>query len=274
MKLIQTLSKFNKHSWRLKHLGLGFMGFRVIVHLCWVILMFAVRGVVVAKVSATGHMCRKASCSHYGPEIRFPFWIKDKQPDYCGYPGFQVFCHKGRTLLHFEYLANTSLQGTQIVLSKNISVFGINYATQEIEVDNFTSNLKLLSTSTSLPSAPPHFMKPRPHYYEQYYDDAPSTFFNCSSSVEYPIISVMLTSPGGETFPVYCMSDFEVTSQLLLNCTKVFNSSLPFYLFVNDRYEWSIPDCRECEAKGKYCKLMNNITASTTCVPNVPKGTW
>ncbi|KAK1375378.1 hypothetical protein POM88_031571 [Heracleum sosnowskyi] len=248
------------------------MGFQVIVHLWWVILMFAVRGVVVAKVSAAGHECRSTSCSHDGPEIRFPFWIKDKQPDHCGYPGFQVFCDTGKTLLHFEYLANTSLQRTQIIHPYNVSVLGINYATQEIQVDILiTNNLKLVSTSTSLP--PPLFRKIRHPYYDQNYDGPNTSFFNCSSRAQ-DSISVMLTSAGGETFPVDCLVDSYPTSFRILNCIKVFNSSLPFYLLedIEEYYyiDWSIPDCRECEAKGEYCKLMDNITSrsnTTTCVP-------
>lgn len=33
-----------------------------------------------------------ASCGNRGPDIRFPFRIKDKQPDHCGYPGFDLSC--------------------------------------------------------------------------------------------------------------------------------------------------------------------------------------
>lgn len=257
------------------------MGFQVIVHLSWVILLFAVRGSVVAKVSAAGHECRNANCSRYGPEIRFPFWIIDKQPEQCGYPGFGVLCHEGETLLHIEYLANTSLQGTQIFLSNNLSLFEIDYKSQKIVLGesgySFTNNLKLVSTSTSLPSALFHFGKIRPENVDQIYDKPNTTFFNCSSTIQHSI-PAMLTYPGGQTFPVDCLHDFTDNNYYYItNCTKVFSSSLPFNLL--DSYyfemEWSIPDCRECEAKGEYCELMNNITGSngTACVPK-PQGKW
>ncbi|CAK7322572.1 unnamed protein product, partial [Dovyalis caffra] len=33
-----------------------------------------------------------ASCGNHGPVIRFRFRIKDKKPEYYGYPGFDVSC--------------------------------------------------------------------------------------------------------------------------------------------------------------------------------------
>ncbi|KAJ6377794.1 hypothetical protein OIU78_028087 [Salix suchowensis] len=35
------------------------------------------------------------SCGSRGVDIRFPFWIKDRQPDQCGYPGFALSCIDG-----------------------------------------------------------------------------------------------------------------------------------------------------------------------------------
>ncbi|KAL8113055.1 hypothetical protein AgCh_020400 [Apium graveolens] len=253
------------------------MGFQVIVQLWWVTIMFAVRGVV-AKVSAAGDECStNESCSPYGPEIRFPFWIKDKQPKYCGYPGFGVVCSEGETLLHIKYLANTSLQGTHISFSKYLSVTDIDYTSQTIGVDNYyyvtnnNNNLKLVSTSTSLPSAPPHFRKLRPFDVDL---KPHATFFNCSSTIGN---SQSLTNTDGQTFPVRYLYDSTYTSQISLNnCTKLFSSSLDSYILERafEYMHWSIPDCRECEAKGEYCKLMNNITSSnttTSCGVPVPK---
>ncbi|KAJ6959247.1 hypothetical protein NC653_037534 [Populus alba x Populus x berolinensis] len=37
-----------------------------------------------ASLNCTG------SCGNRGPDIRFPFRIKDKQPDHCGYPGYDL----------------------------------------------------------------------------------------------------------------------------------------------------------------------------------------
>ena len=39
-----------------------------------------------ASLNCTG------SCGNRGPDIRFPFRIKEKEPDHCGYPGFDLSC--------------------------------------------------------------------------------------------------------------------------------------------------------------------------------------
>ena len=44
--------------------------------------------------------CLELQCG-YGPPIRFPFRLKDRQPDqHCGYPGFDLYCsHNNDTVL-------------------------------------------------------------------------------------------------------------------------------------------------------------------------------
>jgi hypothetical protein len=41
-----------------------------------------------ASLNCTG------SCGNRGLHIRFPFWIKDRQPEQCGYPGFDLSCNE------------------------------------------------------------------------------------------------------------------------------------------------------------------------------------
>jgi len=42
---------------------------------------------------------QKAKCKKHGPAIKFPFRL-DKQPEYCGYPGFVLSCNqRNETLL-------------------------------------------------------------------------------------------------------------------------------------------------------------------------------
>ncbi|KAK1371304.1 hypothetical protein POM88_037396 [Heracleum sosnowskyi] len=256
------------------------MAFRVFVYLSWVILVFSFRGVVAGAVEE----CRITRCSHHGPEIRFPFWIKDKQPEHCGYPGFQVSCYRGKTLLQFRYLANTSLPGIQLFLSKEVSVRSIKYAYQIIDLDTSyysTNNLKFFSTSTLSPSAriPLSFQERNLEYYP---DTESTTFVSCPSRVngESDVTSpVMLATLSGQVFPVYYFDDYEDTSYpSLTSCSRVFDSSIPYnYL---SRYwffdlQWSTPNCVKCEAKGEYCKLKKDRTTSniktanhsTICLP-------
>ncbi|KAK1375366.1 hypothetical protein POM88_031559 [Heracleum sosnowskyi] len=243
-------------------------------------LLLAIRGVVAAQSEDSGEECWNRRCSHHGPDIRFPFWLKDKQPAHCGYPGFGVSCERGKTLLQFQYLANTSLQGTQLLLLKNISIQSINYSSQEIAFvsrHQLTNSLKLVSLSTSSPSSPPHFGKLRPFIYPEQKEAGQYIFTNgtsvsCSSGIKdnyifYGLVPGVLTSISGQTFPVYFLEDVRRpnTRPSITSCTKIFDSSLPYELLeAHNRFiiNWSTPNCGKCEAKGEYCKLRKNSTNS------------
>ncbi|KAL8113051.1 hypothetical protein AgCh_020396 [Apium graveolens] len=201
------------------------MGFQVLVDLSVIMLVLAIRGVVAAKAEDSGEECWNTRCSHHGPDIRFLFWLEDKQPAHCGYPGFGVSSHRGKTLMQFQYLANTSVQGTQLFLSTNMSVESINYSSQErvFVSQQLTNSLKLVCLSTSSPSSPPHFVY-------------------CLEDVRRPNTRPSITS-----------------------CTKVFDSSLPYKIleaYIRFIINWSNPNCGKCEAKREYCKLRKNSTSS------------
>ncbi|KAJ6370423.1 hypothetical protein OIU76_028658 [Salix suchowensis] len=53
--------------------------------------LFYVLFVVFVAGHGAGLNCT-GSCGNDGPDIRFPFRIKDEQPDHCGYPGFDLSC--------------------------------------------------------------------------------------------------------------------------------------------------------------------------------------
>ncbi|KAJ6420622.1 hypothetical protein OIU84_028050 [Salix udensis] len=53
--------------------------------------LFYVLFVVFVAGHGAGLNCT-GSCGNSGPDIRFPFRIKDEQPDHCGYPGFDLSC--------------------------------------------------------------------------------------------------------------------------------------------------------------------------------------
>lgn len=242
------------------------MDCRAFVYPLWITLVFSISKVVAEKAEVLGEECGIKRCSHHGPEIRFPFWLKDRQPEHCGLPGFRVSCHKGKTWLELQYLANTSLQGNQLFLSKEVLVSLINYTSQEIETrymfdNNLKLDLKLVPTSTISLSA----IAPSPGLEYEYN----TTFFSCSSIVktEFSIDHlVMLTSLSGQTFPVYYLTDLEDTSEpSITSCIKVFNSSLPFSILEEywSTINWSTPNCRKCEAKGEYCKMKNGTSSNS-----------
>ncbi|KAL8106290.1 hypothetical protein AgCh_029907 [Apium graveolens] len=243
------------------------MNFQVFVNLSLVILVVAIRGSAAEKAEAADEECRTGRCTHHGPEIRFPFQLKEWQPERCGLPGFRVSCYRGKTMLHIQYLANTTLPGIQLLLYKEQSIRSINYKSQEIELDpyDFTNTLKLVSTSISTQSTTV------PPFEGLYSRGSNGTFVSCSSRVDgqSDVLPAVLTSLRGQAFPVYYLQAY-ISSDvpIITSCTKIFSSSLPNGLLAgrfSPTISWSTPNCGICEAKGKYCKLTNNGT-STICL--------
>ncbi|KAK1351775.1 hypothetical protein POM88_054058 [Heracleum sosnowskyi] len=129
------------------------MGFQIFIYHSWpILLLLAISGVA---AEAVGDECKIKRCSHHGPEIRFPFQLKDRQPEHCGLPGFRVSCYKRQTLLELQYLANTSLPGIHLFIYIHVLIRFINYTAQVIYVSGqpkVNANLTFVSTPTSSPS--------------------------------------------------------------------------------------------------------------------------
>ncbi|GER46401.1 RING/U-box superfamily protein [Striga asiatica] len=108
--------------------------------------------------------CKPTSCKKHGPKIRFPFRIKKRSPEYCGYRGFEVFCNeKNETML----LLPSSVQ---------VAVKHIDYVTQQIHLYDPENCLprKLPQLNLSSSNSPFRFS----------YDNYNYTMFNCSAPFE------------------------------------------------------------------------------------------
>ena len=63
--------------------------------------------------------CLPALCSPTGPQVRFPFRIRDQQPSACGFPGFDLSCNEqNKTILHLtpirSYIVNKISYSAQV----------------------------------------------------------------------------------------------------------------------------------------------------------------
>lgn len=220
-----------------------------VIYLFLVILVLIITRVVAAKSKVAGDECRTKRCSRHGPGIRFPFHLKDRQPEHCGLPGFQVSCDGGEAFLELQYLANTSLQGIQLFLSTGQSVYSINYKSQTIEIGRSLqiqiNNVTLVSTSTSWPSA----VAPHPFGGARFSTNINTTFATCSSRVAGQS-EFLLTSLDGQAFLVNYFDNMVAYNQpSITSCTKVFNSSFPSYILDGwyATLNWSTPNCGKCE---------------------------
>ncbi|XP_057470430.1 rust resistance kinase Lr10-like [Actinidia eriantha] len=204
--------------------------------------------------------CMPARCGHKGPSIRFPFWLKDHQPQHCGYPhpDFTVSCSptNKQTLLHY--------------FSLNLSVLHIDYQSQFVKHEKTIASpfLTLPNVSSS------RFIDYE--LYEKY------AIFSCpSANVKLSYVNgygygydriTCLSRPG----PYYIcgIADYTFIMRGLLSCTKMSNISSNYFsllLSLEDRgsyLSWNTPDCFDCEIEGKYCRERNNSRKhETECFP-------
>ncbi|XP_061999010.1 rust resistance kinase Lr10-like [Rosa rugosa] len=184
-------------------------------------------------------------CSDHSPPIHFPFRLKDRQPDHCGYPGFVVSCNdRHETVL-------------DLPIPVKFFVPSIDYKSQEIEVlpyiyDSDYCLLHIINISVS----PFHL-----EYTENY------TLFNCSSvgmasRNDYGVVPCLSSSD----HQIYAVLSSE-NIQALQSCTKMYN-----VLSVPSIMSWSQPNCTKCEAAGKMCRLKNNNTKSEVECIDLRKG--
>ena len=205
------------------------------------------------RIFAQVDECQVSRCSDQGPEIQFPFMLRHRQPEYCGYPGFELYCtEKNQTMLH---LSN----------SVKLLVKKINYKSQEVQVHDpddcrVTQFLKL-----NLSASP---FKIQEKHQEDY------SLLKCSSTTEdsksyslYPVLC--FTIPGYTVYAAPSMYSIYFLDQP--SCYKICNVSLPYSLPEKENVfplNWDKPICRSCEAKGWKCRLKksNSTEPETYCV--------
>ena len=112
------------------------------------------------------YSCPELRCGHHGPPIRFPFQLKDRQPNqHCGYPGFDLYCNdKNDTLLELP----TSLK---------VFVKQIDYKSQLIQVTDSDNCFLRKIPGLHLSSPPFQFKKSLYNY----------SLFNCICRLPDPL---------------------------------------------------------------------------------------
>ena len=190
-------------------------------------------------------------CGKDGPAIRFPFRLKDTQPDHCGYPGFDLSCtDQNDTVL-------------QLPTSVKVSIKHIDYKSQLIQVSDphncFPRHIRGLNLSSS------------PFQFNEIYIFDYS-IFNCTRTSTTNYLVGCLSNP---RYSVYAVGSYAYIDDLI-SCTKMYNvSSVPFSIWNSPflKLNWSRPMCGHCEVKGKKCRLKNNSTEIKTECFNLSKDT-
>ena len=196
-----------------------------------------------------GHnRCPQLRCREDGPAIRFPFRLKDRQPDqYCGYPGFDLYCNdKNDTVL-------------ELPTSVKAFVKHIDYKSQLIIVTDSDNCFPRKIQGINLSSPPFQF-------YDRKIDSYLSDFglFNCTPETDTDS-SDLIPCLSSSRHPVYAFSSFAYVERVpILSCTKMYSvSSVPIYSpFL--QLTWSGSECGHGEVKGNNCRFEENSTDSKT----------
>ncbi|KAG6715350.1 hypothetical protein I3842_05G247200 [Carya illinoinensis] len=184
-------------------------------------------------------------CGGHGPAIRFPFQLKDRHPDYCGFPGFHLSC------------SDTHDTVLELPISVKLFVKKIDYKSQEIQVyhPHHCFRLWFVSGFSMLVSAYPN-------------DLYNISLFNCSlTKGEEHILDrrsiSCLNDPTYSHQVFYLDTDEDIDALPTLPCRKMYSvRSIPYYILDNPDgilyLNWSRPACRKCEREGKSCRYINS----------------
>ncbi|CAL5342902.1 unnamed protein product [Camellia sinensis] len=228
----------------------------------FLLLLFQRQGVVLAAEAPQAPRARPLNsdectvtqrCGEYGPDIRLPFWLKDHQPNHCGYPGFELSC------------SPTNLTMLELV-TVTVFVQQINYIDQSLYISEPSSCFPeqlLLNLNHSLSASPFKFS---PHYcpsstmqtYPFEWYDIKYAYYRHSP---FPITNNCHNGSQGHV--VYVVPDDFLIQQFLSSCGKLYTVTSidsPLYgspdLDTNElRLSWSKPICGRCEEIGKCCRL-------------------
>ncbi|KAL6288934.1 hypothetical protein ACE6H2_006444 [Prunus campanulata] len=193
------------------------------------------------NIGACQNECSELCCGDL--PIKFPFRLKDKQPDHCGYPGFDLSCNGSN---------NTVLE---LPISVKFIVTHINYKSQVIQVVDpdgcVPRQLHKLNLSASA------FQFKGKYQYDY-------TLFNCSPADRglYYYSLYKIPCPSETSHQILAIdSDSSIDAFPISSCTKLYNlPPVPYSIFESEqvRLEWFKPECKHCERKGGKCKLKNN----------------
>ncbi|BFG21144.1 hypothetical protein CerSpe_074180 [Prunus speciosa] len=203
-------------------------------------------------VGASQNWCTESECSNdHGLAIHFPFLLGN----HCGDSG--LGCNNGRQEAVLEQ---------QVALVK-FFVKSIDYKRGLIYSQDGCLLLKPLETP-NIPISPFYLLDTKIHNV---------SLFHCPTPFERDIYTYQVPClGGGPGYEVYGVSsDYDLFDYLpnLQSCTRMYDVlSVPFGTWMGDgtsipSFKWSEPNCTECEAEGKRCRLNNNgIKSEVECV--------
>ncbi|KAG5628924.1 hypothetical protein H5410_000641 [Solanum commersonii] len=194
-------------------------------------------------VGEGAYNCSVSRCGRHGPRIHFPFRLHH-QPEYCGYPGFELSCDlKNRTIL---ILPN----------SVTLIVREIDYMSQQIRLFDPERCLILKLLHLNLSESPFSFTVDENHH---------TSFFNCSNGENYQFTDCASDKS------IFAVSD-TLNSLPPTACKKIHEIPLIFFDTFDHfiRLSWLKPICKYCEGLEMDCGFKNYTKQLTTQCFNRP----
>ncbi|CAA3000771.1 rust resistance kinase Lr10-like [Olea europaea subsp. europaea] len=206
----------------------------------------------------------------------FPFSLKDRHQQHCGYPGFELHCTQNNdTVLELPFAVKASVKDSNLPFSVQFSIEEIDYKNQLIEISQvfgcFPGLLRFLNLSAS-PFQFPYASN--------------LSLFNCSKTkqddlnyLEFPFRFTLVPCLSSKDYDVCTVSsDGFLSAFPLQSCSKMFDIRSVSYEVFDNRFsfqlEWSRPSCGHCESNGKHCRLKNDnsILHDTECYSSKTEG--
>nr|GME00498.1 putative RING-H2 finger protein ATL21A [Ipomoea batatas] len=213
---------------------------------------------VALSSSSSDDLCTPFSCNEFlGPEIKFPFRVTGKQPERCGYPGFNLSCNDfGETVITLPETPGSFV------------VNDIDYASQIIRISDPDNCLSQRILNLSLAGSP--FRAP---------DDMRYKILSCPF-----VVPILVPCQGNMSKSVIAVPDsFYV--EVPAACSIVAeNVSIPRSVERDNPAEiwgegvvtrlelrWEKPDCRDCGTPNKVCGFSTDQGLEIGCSdPPIP----
>ncbi|MCL7034393.1 hypothetical protein MKW94_021864 [Papaver nudicaule] len=179
--------------------------------------------------SSSKDACRSLSCGHL--RIRFPFYLKDRQPNYCGYHGFELSCTSNKKTV------------VELPLSGTFFVSSINYTSQSMEIYDQNGCIpQRIIAGYNLSHTPFETQT-----YQTY------TIFNCSGDEEdrpeYKYTRIDCLSSPSSIYKLFAINEGGFIADYLPSNCEVYAASIT----------WPVcQKCGNCELAGQICGYQNH----------------
>ncbi|KAL4562622.1 hypothetical protein LXL04_026650 [Taraxacum kok-saghyz] len=211
--------------------------------------------------SASSPNCPISYCGSTPYSVHFPFRMLNQQPDICGYPGFDLYCNRQKTVT------------LNLPNSGKFSVRNIDYRSQIVQVydPSGCSASRLLNMDLS---GSPFSASPIRNY----------TLLSCPVEVatsRFPIVtclsnstySTLATSSVSFAMLMANRSACQIIGSLRSPVSRYqFQEGLTSNLNTDIFLTWDAPNCQDCVTDGGTCGYTNSSMEEIACFDETKKG--